>query len=53
MIPDLNINHHEWDKPDRPGKVYEGNFHKFMLRQPGGILHPSRAEEAERYFSAA
>lgn len=30
IVPDLSINHH-FD-----GKVYEGNFHKFLLRQPGG-----------------
>lgn len=53
LIPDLNINHHEWPRPHQPEyvpKVYEGNFHNFMLRQPGGILHPSRKEEADRYF---
>jgi len=30
LVPDLSINHHKDDK------VYAGNFHEFMLRQPGG-----------------
>ena len=30
-VPDLNINHH-----GKGGKVYKGNLHKFLLRQPGG-----------------
>jgi glycosyltransferase involved in cell wall biosynthesis len=30
LVPDLNINHHAKDK------VYEGNLHEFLLRQPGG-----------------
>ncbi len=51
LIPDMNIDHHEWATPERPeGRVYKGNFHQFMMRQPGGILHPSRAEEAAKYF---
>lgn len=29
-VPDLDINHHT------PDKVYAGNLHKFLLRQPGG-----------------
>lgn len=29
-IPDLNINHHTQDA------VYPGNFHRYLLRQPGG-----------------
>lgn len=31
--PDLSLDHHG------PDKVYPGNFHEFMLRQPGGIKH--------------
>jgi glycosyltransferase involved in cell wall biosynthesis len=30
-VPNLNIDHHGKD-----GKVYKGNLHKFLLRQPGG-----------------
>jgi hypothetical protein len=30
LIPDLQLNHH------LPTKEYPGNFHQFMLRQPGG-----------------
>lgn len=29
-VPDLNINHHAGDT------VYKGNFHRYLLRQPGG-----------------
>lgn len=31
LIPDLNLTHHTADK------AYPGNFHEFMLRQPGGV----------------
>lgn len=31
VIPDLNLDHHAKD-----GTVYKGNFHEFLLRQPGG-----------------
>jgi len=30
LVPDLSIDHHAKDK------VYEGNLHKFLLKQPGG-----------------
>ena len=30
IIPDINLDHHTKDK------VYRGNFHQFLLRQPGG-----------------
>lgn len=30
VIPDLNLTHHSKDK------AYTGNFHEFLLRQPGG-----------------
>ncbi len=30
LIPDLNLTHHSSDK------AYPGNFHEFMLKQPGG-----------------
>jgi glycosyltransferase involved in cell wall biosynthesis len=38
LIPDLNIAHHSTDK------IYPGNFHEFMKRQPGGINDPARKE---------
>lgn len=30
LIPNLNLTHHSYDK------AYPGNFHEFMLKQPGG-----------------
>lgn len=36
MVPDLSLDHHSEDH------VYRGNFHQFMLRQPGGSLDPAR-----------
>lgn len=30
IVPDLNLDHHTKDK------VYKGNFHRYLLRQPGG-----------------
>ena len=30
LVPNLNIDHHS------PDKVYKGNLHEFLLRQPGG-----------------
>lgn len=30
LIPDLGLDHHS------PGKIYRGNFHEFLLKQPGG-----------------
>lgn len=35
LIPNLNIHHNAWDSD----KVYEGNFHEYLLAQPGGINH--------------
>lgn len=31
IVPDINVDHHASD-----GTVYSGNFHEFLLRQPGG-----------------
>lgn len=31
LVPDLNLDHHHQD-----GRVFKGNFHRFMLRRPGG-----------------
>jgi len=30
VVPDLSLNHHS------PDEVYRGNFHEFLMRQPGG-----------------
>ncbi len=30
LVPDLSLDHH------KDGKVYAGNYHEFLLRQPGG-----------------
>lgn len=37
IVPDLNLDHHSGD-----GTVYKGNFHEFMLKQPGGSEDPAR-----------
>lgn len=39
LIPDLDIVHHN---PD--GAAFPGNLHQFLMRQPGGINDPNRAE---------
>lgn len=39
ILPDLDITHH-----GRAGKDFPGNFHEFMLRQPGGAKDPQRME---------
>lgn len=36
IVPDLNLHHHAGDV------IFRGNFHQFMLRQPGGSLDPNR-----------
>jgi hypothetical protein len=36
-VPDLNIDHNGKD-----GKVYKGNLHRFLMRQPGGSNDPLR-----------
>lgn len=36
IVPDLNIDHHA------NGTIYKGNYHKFLLRQPGGSEDPAR-----------
>ena len=33
IVPDLSIDHHTKDK------VYKGNLHEFLMRQPGGSKH--------------
>jgi len=41
LIPDLNLHHWQGDY------AYKGNFHQYMLRQPGGLLDPNRLPSAE------
>jgi hypothetical protein len=37
IVPDLDIDHHLVDKKDSSIKqVFKGNFHRYLLRQPGG-----------------
>lgn len=36
IVPDINLNHHNGDR------VYPGNFHQYLLRQPGGSHDPNR-----------
>lgn len=51
IVPDLSIDHHAQlvDKDGKPyEKVYAGNFHEFLLRQPGG----SKAAQLEEVHVA-
>ena len=41
IVPNLNINHHGKD-----GKVYKGNYHQFLMKQPGGVNDPARQQMA-------
>jgi hypothetical protein len=34
IVPDINLTHHSRDK------AYPGNYHQFLMRQPGGINAP-------------
>lgn len=36
IVPNINLNHHAGDK------VYPGNYHEFLMRQPGGSMDPAR-----------
>lgn len=38
IVPDLDITHHEGQT------AYPGNFHRFLLRQPGGSEDPQRRQ---------
>lgn len=40
LVPDLNIDHHSADA------VYPGNFHHFLLKQPGGSNDGTRTDPA-------
>ena len=45
LVPDLNLDHHGFinDKDGKPQPhIWRGNFHEFMLRQPGGVNDPAR-----------
>lgn len=39
LVPDLNLTHHS------PTKAFPGNFHEFLLRQPGGSHAPAQSEK--------
>lgn len=45
IVPDLNLDHHTKEK------VYKGNYHKFLLRQPGGS--ESENPRPPKYLEAA
>lgn len=38
LVPDLDLDHHH-----RDGRVFKGNFHRFMLRRPGGSEYQKAA----------
>lgn len=40
LIPDIDVDHNDWESD----KVYRGNFHQYMMRQPGGKLGPAIAD---------
>ena len=40
IVPDLDLTHHS------ATEAYPGNYHQFLMRQPGGALDPARAEAA-------
>lgn len=40
VIPDLDLTHHGSDRP------FPGNYHRYLLRQPGGSHHPQLKEVA-------
>jgi hypothetical protein len=35
IVPDLDLDHHSEDDEGKP-KVYKGNYHRWLLKQPGG-----------------
>ena len=45
LIPDLNLDHNEWD-PKKEPQVYPGNFHQYLLKQPGGVNGPPMEDES-------
>jgi len=40
VIPDLTLTHHG------PATAYSGNFHEFLLSQPGGVNDPAAAQQS-------
>lgn len=43
VVPDLGIDHHDAPSAEHPeGRVFAGNYHEFMTRQPGGSRDPAR-----------
>lgn len=42
LIPNLNLDHHAND-----GTAYKGNFHEFMMKQPGGKNDPNKPAKEE------
>lgn len=39
IVPDIDLDH------NKDGKVYRGNFHRFLTRQPGGSADPARSTQ--------
>jgi glycosyltransferase involved in cell wall biosynthesis len=33
LIPDIEVQHHDW----KSKAIYRGNFHEYLMRQPGGV----------------
>lgn len=50
VLPDLDLTHHDADKG-----WFSGNYHQYMLRQPGGALDPNKKvnDHVSRENSAA
>jgi len=46
LIPNINVDHNEWD-PDKQPQVYKGNFHEYLLKQPGGVNGPPMEDESK------
>ncbi len=44
LIPDINVDHND----RHSDKVYKGNFHHYMMHQPGGKLGPALDGDEER-----
>lgn len=47
LMPDLNLDHNEHTIGNE-GRVWKGNFHQYLLAQPGGINDPNRVKTFER-----
>lgn len=44
ILPDIDITHHNTGKDGEP-EAFPGNFHKFLMRQPGGRDDPDTGKE--------